>query len=469
MGRLVKTYFMPHPPIVIPEVAGDRHGLCKNTYDAMMEVGREIAKIKPKRIVIISPHGTVFSDGIGALYNHDLYGNLATFGHEDIEVQKRCDMFFVDELATEASRSDIVVAKIDEDFAEELGITYTLDHGAIVPLWFVDQFYKDYDVVHLAYGLLSPSKLYELGQNIRTVVKQFAGDTVLIASGDMSHALKDSGPYDYHPEGANFDKFVVEAIGKHDFLSILSYPQKKRESARECGFRSFCIAFGAHDRMLVDSKVLSYEGPFGVGYMVAGISEVGGIVPGLLPSIIELSRAEQARRLGLEDDYVKLARNVINTFVLMGDRPQVDPNDYAIDKEAHGCFVSIKNDSGLRGCIGTIHPTRDSLIDEIVDNAIKACSEDPRFDPIYEDELADLRVSVDILLPPEPIESEEDLDPQRYGVIVEAGFKRGLLLPMLEGIETVGEQLRIAKSKAGIEDEPYHLMRFKVIRHEADL
>jgi AmmeMemoRadiSam system protein A len=468
MGRLINSYIMPHPPIVIPEIAGSRHGMCKETYDSMMSIGEEVAKLKPKRIVIISPHGTVFSDGIGALYSATLRGNLATFGYENIELTKKCDMFFVDELTNEANKADIVVAKIDEDFAEELEIPEDLDHGAIVPLWFIDQHYTNYDVVHLAYGLLSPSKLYEFGQIIRKVIKQFSGDTIIIASGDMSHALKDSGPYDFHEEGSVFDDFVCKALKEQDFYSILTYPQKIRDQAKECGYRSMCILFGAHDRMLVNSKVLSYEGPFGVGYLVASLTELGGIVPSLLPKLIEQAKLDQERRIALEDDYIKLARTVINTFVLMGDRPEVDPNHYAIDTEPFGCFVSIKNDSGLRGCIGTIYPTRSSLIDEIVDNAIKACSEDPRFDPIYEDELSDLRISVDLLMPPEPIDSEDDLDPNVYGVIVQAEYKKGLLLPMLEGIDTVGEQLRIAKSKAGIENEPYTLLRFKVIRHEVE-
>lgn len=131
-----------------------------------------------------------------------------------------------------------------------------------------------------------------------------------------------------------------------------------------------------------------------------------------------------------------------------------------------GAFVSLKKQGELRGCIGTIEPVRDTLAVEIIENAISAASKDPRFRPVEEDELAVLRVSVDILSAPERVAGPGDLDVRRYGVIVRAGGKRGLLLPDIEGIASVDEQLSVARKKGGIgESEHVELYRFVVERY----
>ena len=131
-----------------------------------------------------------------------------------------------------------------------------------------------------------------------------------------------------------------------------------------------------------------------------------------------------------------------------------------------GVFVSIKKQGELRGCIGTFLPTRKNIAEEIQRNAISAGCEDPRFYPVKPAELPELEYSVDILTKPEAIDSTDKLDPKRYGVIVRKGYRSGLLLPDLEGVDTVKEQMRIVLTKAGIRpDEDYELERFEVIRH----
>ncbi len=121
----------------------------------------------------------------------------------------------------------------------------------------------------------------------------------------------------------------------------------------------------------------------------------------------------------------------------------------------------------LRGCIGTFEPTRGSLAEEIVQNAVRSCTRDPRFEPVRPDELVELDISVDVLGEPEPVPDPSHLDPSRYGVIVKSGRRLGLLLPDLEGVDTVEEQLDIARSKAGIgKREPVELFRFEVKRHK---
>ena len=166
---------------------------------------------------------------------------------------------------------------------------------------------------------------------------------------------------------------------------------------------------------------------------------------------------------------VTIAWKTLNSFVRAGIIPEAEnranPKDSILSGRA-GCFVSLKKKGELRGCIGTIAPVTESIEEEIIRNAVAACSEDPRFDPVEASELEDVTVSVDILGPPEAVGSRADLDPSRYGVIVSAGFRRGLLLPDLEGVDTAEKQLAIACRKGGIDPAGmYQIQRFTVTRY----
>jgi len=167
-----------------------------------------------------------------------------------------------------------------------------------------------------------------------------------------------------------------------------------------------------------------------------------------------------------EDSLVSLARETVEEFVR--NRRTIRPQEPLPQelRERAGVFVCLKKHGQLRGCIGTIEPTDQSLAAEVVQNAIGAATRDPRFEPVVEEELADIEYTVDVLTVPQAIESMDDLNPRKYGVIVESGLKRGLLLPDLEGVDTVEDQVMIATRKAGIrEGEPVQLYRFEVVRH----
>lgn len=164
--------------------------------------------------------------------------------------------------------------------------------------------------------------------------------------------------------------------------------------------------------------------------------------------------------------YVELAKKTIEQYIKTGKTPALpDPLDEDM-KERRAVFVSIKKEGQLRGCIGTIEPYYDNLAQEIIQNAVSASTRDPRFPEITTEELDKLSISVDVLTLPEGINSMKELDPKKYGVIVQSGFKRGLLLPDLEGVDTVEYQVSIAMQKAGIyENEPVELYRFEVNRY----
>ncbi len=163
----------------------------------------------------------------------------------------------------------------------------------------------------------------------------------------------------------------------------------------------------------------------------------------------------------------RLARKAIEKWVR--ERRELTPAEMREEKRQlrgkAAVFVTLKKQDALRGCIGTFQPTRETLAEEIASNAISAASRDPRFPALSEEELNDLEISVDVLSEPELVRDASQLDPRHYGVIVKRGTRSGLLLPDLEGVGSVEEQLEIARSKAGISPhEPIQLYRFTVQR-----
>ncbi len=169
-----------------------------------------------------------------------------------------------------------------------------------------------------------------------------------------------------------------------------------------------------------------------------------------------------------DNPYIRLARESLEAYVIEGKKIDLPPDlPEEMLKQRAGVFVSLKKGGQLRGCIGTVAPTRDCIAREIIENAISAGCRDPRFYPVSEKELKDLEYSVDVLKEPEPIRSLEELDPQRYGVIVKKGYRSGLLLPNLDGIDTPQQQVYIACQKAGIDPGgDFEMLRFEVIRYK---
>lgn len=165
---------------------------------------------------------------------------------------------------------------------------------------------------------------------------------------------------------------------------------------------------------------------------------------------------------------VKLAKTTVEEYIRNGDIYVPDLEEYKEYLNVRkGVFVTLHKGKELRGCIGTYLPTRKNIIEEIIMNAISAATEDPRFPPVSKNELDEITYSVDVLEEPEEVKDISELDPNLYGVIVVKGFRRGLLLPQIEGVDTVEEQLRIAKLKAGIhpQDKDVKIYKFKVTRY----
>ena len=345
----------------------------------------------------------------------------------------------------------------------------SLDHGVLIPLYFLRRAGVDCPIVRMGLSGFSPLAHYQLGQCVAEAVKTLGRRAVFVASGDLSHKPKSDGPYGFTPEGPVFDEAVTGAMASGDFLRFLTMDQSLCERAAECGLRSFQMMAGVLDGLAVEPRLLSHEGTFGVGYAVALFPVTGKDEGRRFAAPCEEARRERlAARRAREDPWVRLARLSLETWVRTDRRLDRLPEGLSPEMtgQAAGAFVSLHIDGRLRGCIGTIAPTRENVAWEIVQNAVSACSRDPRFPPVEAGELEELEYSVDVLGRPEPVDSPDQLDPKRYGVIVCAGPRRGLLLPDLDGVDTVEQQLEIARQKGGISPgEPYQIERFEVVRH----
>jgi len=461
-------FLMPHPPVVIPEVGMGREKESQKTVDGMREAARKIAELKPETIVLITPHGPTFTDAI-AIYDEDiLAGDLGKFRAPDVKLRKDADTALVDEIVFSCHEKNIPVARIDDELIDRFNLSSELDHGALVPLYFIEECYTEYQLVCISYGFLDHEMLYRFGQLIQSSANHQEKSVVVVASGDLSHRLKDEGPYSYHADGAVFDEKLITHFKKKEFKEIVLMDQKLCDNAGECGKRSIDIMLGAVDGYDKSVNVYSYEGPFGVGYGVVGLTGLNPNEEFELLESIQIGKKEVLRKkLQNEDPYVRLARQAIEAVVKKDDNPKIpDLIPKEMLDQRGGTFVSIKSSGGLRGCMGTIAGTQINIAEEIIENAIKAATGDPRFPSIEPYELPDLEISVDVLSASEPVTDIKELDPKVFGVIVTSGYKRGLLLPDLKGIDSIQDQLKIALNKAGInKDEDYTVEKFTVTRH----
>lgn len=452
---------VPHPPIILPEVGRGEETKIQKTVDAYRAAMKRAASLKPETVVLISPHSVIYADYFHISPGAGARGDFARFGAPQVEIETDYDTQFVQTLSQNCADAGIPAGTLGER-------DKSLDHATMIPLRFLQEFTTDCRLVRIGFSGLSAAAHYRFGQMIAKTAVELNRRVVLVASGDLSHKLTGDGPYGFAPEGPQFDRLAVQALASGDFLSLLRLDPALCEAAAECGLRSYWVMTGALDREAVKSELLSYEGPFGVGYAVAFFLPKGKDANRNLGEQAEQAEMEEAEtRKAAEDDYVRLARRSVETYVKTGKRAELPaklPGE--LQNRRAGAFVSLKKDGRLRGCIGTIKPVRATLAEEILYNAVSAASEDPRFDPVEPQELDSLVYSVDVLGDAEEIPSAKELDPKRYGVIVQRGARRGLLLPDLAGVDTAQEQIRIARQKAGIsENEPVRLYRFEVVRH----
>lgn len=460
----------PHPPVIVHEVGRGREREIERTISSLQQVAAELAAHRPETVLIISPHGPVHYDEMGVLTAPTAFGDFSEWGAPSVEFIFENDPDAVALLKEEASLAEVPLAPIEQ---------WPLDWGCTVPLYYLQEGMAGARLVPMTISFLSARQHHALGHAVARALTRLGKRSAIICSADLSHALKPGAPNGYNPAGPEFDERFCRAVAQWDVDWVLNADVNFRRDAAEDAVPQMSLLMGALSGYDVEPRVLSYEGPFGVGYMVAAIDitdEKPGQPQQMADATAQTPPRERERELSLTSAaeahaILRLARQAVENHVRF--RARTVPIDVPPEllRQA-GSFVSIKRAGQLRGCIGTIEPTQPNLALEVVSNAVGSASRDPRFSPVEEDELPDLTYSVDILSEPEPVDRPEELDPKRYGVIVQSGRRRGLLLPDLEGVETVEEQIAIACAKAGIAcgrsdlpEEPFELYRFEVKRY----
>lgn len=438
-SSLVFSGIAPHPPIMVPEVGREAIAEVRKSIDGMANLTERVIAAGAETIIIISPHAPLESASFVAYAGPQLYGDFANFRAPTATVHAELDQELLNEITSAAKEEGLHVTRIEG---------HDLDHGTAVPLYFLQRNGWQGKVVALGYSFLSSEAHLRFGNCVSAAINKLARPVAFIASGDLSHRLIPSAPAGYNPHAHLFDEEIVTALEECVTGRIVEIDHELRRNAGECGYRSMLVAIGASQTGNTNCEVISYEAPFGVGYLVAQLG----------------ARVSSAGQPETGVPIVALARATVEAFATEGAiiKPPADAAELLSARA--GCFVSIKTREGdLRGCIGTIDPAKDTLAEEVVWNAICAASRDPRFSPVTAPELPNLKYSVDVLSAPEACEQDE-LDPKIFGVIVEdeSGNRRGLLLPNLPGIDTAAEQVEMAARKAGISpNTPVKLWRFR--------
>jgi MEMO1 family protein len=256
----------PHPPILVPEVGGREALKVEETSRALGSLAAEIESIDPETIVIMSPHTPIFADAFTVKMAPLLEGSFRSFGAASVIIRAEPDLELSEGIIKCAGKAGIRVKKSADG---PMSKGSELDHGILVPLYFLEK--KTYPLVCLSLSLLEYGDHYRLGTCVREAAASLQKKIVFVASGDMSHYLSDSGPYGYNPNGERFDRQIVEIMNSGDYRRLFEMDPFMIEQAGECGLRSIFALAGAVDGYSVDSSVLSYEGTFGVGYMVARV------------------------------------------------------------------------------------------------------------------------------------------------------------------------------------------------------
>lgn len=400
----------PHPPIIIPEVGREEVNKVQNTVRALEKLAQQLKQSESEVIVVITPHGTVFEDGVVINSMQRIAGDLNQFNAPQVVLSYNNDLDLAKEIATQASLLNLVAVNIFENNAAKYRVNTNLDHGLIVPLYYIEKAGIKLPLVPVNMAMLPLEELYAFGVAIQRAALITGKKVAVIASGDLSHYLNDQSPYGARPEGKIFDNTIVDLLERMDILGLMNIDPVMCEKAGECGLRPIVMMLGALDGLDVQARVHSYEGPFGIGYTVATFSLIGPTPDRMWLDRIFKERAKRVElQRGQESSLVQLARRTLETYVREDKTispPIPIPQEF---QDRAGVFVSLKKHGQLRGCIGTIGPTTDNVAQEIIRNAIEAGTGDPRFFPVEADELAELVYSVDVLKPAESIESTEQI------------------------------------------------------------
>jgi len=256
---LVFASICPHPPLIIPTIGQENLKLVEKTTRAMKRLERKIKRAQPEIILTISPHGPLFADAFTLNLSDKFIAEFKNFGDfsTHLEFKGNLDLAY----------------KIRESLETKLPLTMVtepiLDHGSAVPLYYLTSKLKNFSIIPITYSLLDYQMHLEFGRQLKEIIASDLKRIAIVASGDLSHRLTFDAPAGYSPQGIVFDQKLISLLKKRAVKKILELDQKLIEEAGECGLRSILILLGILEGVSYQLQILSYEGPFGVGYLVA--------------------------------------------------------------------------------------------------------------------------------------------------------------------------------------------------------
>jgi aromatic ring-opening dioxygenase LigB subunit len=267
MAGIVFGCMVPHPPIIVPDIGKGGEREISATTKAMEKLADQLSLKKPEAALIISPHGKTAADAMGILTATSSSGDFSAWGATGPRHKYSNDIKLVELIQQEARKAKIPITSIARG-------DYDLDWGVMVPMHFLNRSLKGVPLVPLTFSWLPLETHFAFGKAIRNAAEQSQKRVALIASGDLSHRLTHGAPAGYDPLGKIFDEKLAKALSCVDIKSILNLGTELIERAGECGLRSAVILLGALDGLKVKPEILSYEGPFGVGYLVASFEVI---------------------------------------------------------------------------------------------------------------------------------------------------------------------------------------------------
>lgn len=259
---LIFAAICPHPPILIPNIGKGHLKKIQKTKEAMEKLEEDFYSAKPETVIVISPHGRLMSQAFTINHSPALKGDFVDFGDLATSLEFKNDLALAYQIRE----------KVETKIPLVLTISERLDHGSCVPLFYLTQHLKDVKVIPLGYSFLGRAVHFNLGSFIRSVLNNTNKRVAIIASGDLSHRLTMDAPAGYSPRGKEFDEKLVELLNSKKIKEILKIKKPLLEEAGECGYRSILILLGAIAEINFQPEILSYEGPFGVGYLVANFT-----------------------------------------------------------------------------------------------------------------------------------------------------------------------------------------------------
>ena len=257
---LVFASICPHPPIIIPSIGKENLKLVNKTKIAMEKLEEEFYASKPEMVVVISPHSPMMPEAFSLNMAESFSGNFQDFGDFTTKLEFRSDKEFSHKLKERCE---------DHNFPLIMYTNEQLDHGVLVPLYYLTKHTPNIPIVPISFSLLDYQTHHNFGKIIMEQIQEINKRVAVVASGDLSHRLTVSAPAGYSPQGRIFDDKLVELIKKNSVSPVLGLDQDLIEEAGECGLRSIVILLGVLNRLKCKPQVFSYEGPFGVGYLVA--------------------------------------------------------------------------------------------------------------------------------------------------------------------------------------------------------